>query len=342
MFEQHPVPQQISSYSFKLVGNMTLKQFFQLAGGAVVALILYGLPITPYVKWPLILLSVISGAAFAFLPIQDRPLEQWLFAFFRSIYSPTIFVWDKNASSFEYFKTDSANIAQAQVQVPEAPQNQPQFVTNIETATDKRLDAISNMMDTSTHQNEMPATTEPGTGGVLIGQNVGQILTSSEDTNNKPQVTNVPKELNIPTLAPVTMEKKGFEVPNQVNSSQLIVEQKPLGEVFNAQNNAAISQAQFSAEAAPPSPPTQANTLVGQVMDANSKIVEGAILEIKDNMGRPVRALKTNRVGHFMVVTPLANGEYNIVTEKEGLTFKPVALSLSGNLVEPIAIKATL
>ena len=43
--QQHPVPQHISNYEFKLVGDMTLKQFFQLAGGILVALIFYATPL---------------------------------------------------------------------------------------------------------------------------------------------------------------------------------------------------------------------------------------------------------------------------------------------------------
>jgi hypothetical protein len=39
--EQHPIPQQISAYHFRLVGDMTLKQFFEVAGGAIIALIIY-------------------------------------------------------------------------------------------------------------------------------------------------------------------------------------------------------------------------------------------------------------------------------------------------------------
>ena len=35
------------------------------------------------------------GAAFAFLPIQERPLDKWLAAFVKSITSPTQFVWRK-------------------------------------------------------------------------------------------------------------------------------------------------------------------------------------------------------------------------------------------------------
>src|SRR3989344_3593531 len=109
MFEQHPVPQQISSYQFRLVGDMTLKQFFQLAAGAVIALIIYSLPLPGIVRWPLVAISAVSGAAFAFLPLQDRPLEQWLAAFFRAIYSPTLFVWKKEEPSPIHFQATAVS-----------------------------------------------------------------------------------------------------------------------------------------------------------------------------------------------------------------------------------------
>jgi len=101
-----------------------------------------------------------------------------------------------------------------------------------------------------------------------------------------------------------------------------------------------VSMAQFSPDAAPPIPPTQANIIVGQAMDSNSKIVEGAILEIKDPMGRPVRALKTNKAGHFLIVTPLSNGSYTITTEKEGYEFDKLEVIAEGKIIPPIAIKA--
>ncbi|MFA6462708.1 MAG: hypothetical protein WCT51_01505 [Candidatus Shapirobacteria bacterium] len=38
--EQHAIPQQISSYEFKLVGDMTLKQFLKAAVGIVWAIMI--------------------------------------------------------------------------------------------------------------------------------------------------------------------------------------------------------------------------------------------------------------------------------------------------------------
>jgi len=41
-------------------------------------------------------------------------------------------------------------------------------------------------------------------------------------------------------------------------------------------------EAQFSSQAAPPLPPSLPNTITGQILDAEGKIIEGAILEIRD------------------------------------------------------------
>jgi hypothetical protein len=87
-------------------------------------------------------------------------------------------------------------------------------------------------------------------------------------------------------------------------------------------------------------PPEKPNTVTGQVMDVNGKIVEAAILEIKDVAGRPVRAVKTNKVGHFLIVTSLQNGKYEIITEKEGLVFDSFTFEATGSIIPPIAIKA--
>jgi hypothetical protein len=94
--EQHPIPQQITSYEFKLVGDMTLKQFGKAAGGIIIALIINSSKLVFFVKWPLIFIFATGGLALAFVPFQDRPLETWLMAFIKSIYSPTIYTYKKD------------------------------------------------------------------------------------------------------------------------------------------------------------------------------------------------------------------------------------------------------
>lgn len=59
--EQHPIPQQISSYEFKLVGEMTLKQFLKAAGGIVLALLFNSTKLVFFVKYPLVFLFGAGG-----------------------------------------------------------------------------------------------------------------------------------------------------------------------------------------------------------------------------------------------------------------------------------------
>ena len=93
--EQHPVPRNISGFQFRLVGDMTLKQFGFLAGGIILGYVSYKMPLPQFISLPTGLTLLVLGIAFAFVPIQDRPLDVWVAAFIKSIYSPTQFVWYK-------------------------------------------------------------------------------------------------------------------------------------------------------------------------------------------------------------------------------------------------------
>ncbi len=94
--EQHPVPRNITSFQFKLVGDMTLKQFGYLASGAILGYTLFKILPLPFIfNATFGGLVFFLGFAFAFLPLADRPLDQWLVAFIKSVYSPTQFFYFK-------------------------------------------------------------------------------------------------------------------------------------------------------------------------------------------------------------------------------------------------------
>jgi len=100
---EHAIPQDVTGYRFHIVGNMTLKQFAEVALGFVVAIILYKTNLIPIVKWPLIFLSAGSGILIAFVPIEERPLDHWLTTFFSILYRPTQFFWRKKSKIPEPF-----------------------------------------------------------------------------------------------------------------------------------------------------------------------------------------------------------------------------------------------
>ena len=107
--EQHAVPQDITGFKFKLVGDMTLKQFCELAAGAIIAYIFYASGLHPILKWPLVFIFGFLGFALAFLPIEERPLDVWLANFFKSIYQPTLYLWKKGASVALTFGAPAGN-----------------------------------------------------------------------------------------------------------------------------------------------------------------------------------------------------------------------------------------
>ncbi len=94
--EQHPIPRDISGFQFKLIGDMTLKQFgyllvFSVSGYILFKILPMGLVINAIVGG----ITAFCGIIFAFIPFQDRPVDQWILAFVKSVYSPTQFIYFK-------------------------------------------------------------------------------------------------------------------------------------------------------------------------------------------------------------------------------------------------------
>ncbi len=89
-----------------------------------------------------------------------------------------------------------------------------------------------------------------------------------------------------------------------------------------------------------PSVPSQPNKLVGMVITSQEEMIDDAIVEISNEQGQIVRAVKTNSLGQFFVSTSLTNGIYFIDIDKEGFNFPTQKLELIGKIVDPLEIKA--
>lgn len=89
--QEHPVPQNVTQFEFKLVGDMTIKQFGYVGGGLGIAYLIFTsmAASVPFLAYPLMVLSALSGVALAFLPYQDRMLDHWLKAYFQAVFAPT-------------------------------------------------------------------------------------------------------------------------------------------------------------------------------------------------------------------------------------------------------------
>ena len=94
--EQHAIPRQITSFEFKLIGFMTLKQFLYLVVFTPIGYIVYlAIPI-PLINILFGLSVAAIGVALAFLPINDRPLDIWIRNIWKRLNSPTQFTYHKH------------------------------------------------------------------------------------------------------------------------------------------------------------------------------------------------------------------------------------------------------
>jgi len=320
--KQHPVPQHIASYEFRLVGDMTLKQFGWLAGGIVIALLFYALPLPFYFKWPAVITFGILGIAFAFFPLEERPLNEWVAAFFKSVFSPTYFIWHKKSlkPAFFTFKASqpskptpvsaSVNPLQDKRPLGEYLQTLPSPPPgDFEQQEAARLEQLYRLFHHADTPPPTPAPT-PNPPSAPIAPQPSPLVAQA--------VPSQPPSIQVPT---------GWNIPNP-------------GFAPAADNLEPAVAATINRKLPFPTPPTQPNLIVGMVTSPQQDIIVGAIIEIRNRQGAPVRALKTNQLGQFMIATPLENGPYEIETEKEGFTFDIIKLEVKGEIIPPIEIRA--
>lgn len=91
-----------------------------------------------------------------------------------------------------------------------------------------------------------------------------------------------------------------------------------------------------------PSTPTEPNRIVGMVLSSEGNLLENAVVEIIDENEEVARAVVTNALGQFFTTTPLKNGQYKVVVEKDGFEFQPKQITLTGEVVVPLELKGAV
>ncbi len=306
--EQHPIPQQITSYEFKLVGDMTIKQFGKAAGGIILAVMVNATPLVFFIKWPLMAILALGGLATAFIPFQDRPLEKWVIAFVRSLYAPTIFTWkkkvDPNWLEVDFSKKLNLEAEEEESRPKKEISKVDEFIKSIPSSKAGKIyfDDDDTEEITASTKTEAPKPT------------VAESINIVEEKKPQPEAIVVVEELK-------QVEKNSTDLNLKTSKIQ------------------ATGLANFG-DIPMPSKPTEPNILVGMVIDIGGKIISEAIVEIQNDLGGSERVLQTNSLGQFKTTTPLANGRHMIITEKDGMKFDTVAVNMTGAILEPIRIQA--
>lgn len=102
--DQHPVPRQITTFEFKLVGFMTLRQFLYLLVFVPLGYIVYKTIPIPIINVLLGLITAGAGFVFAFVPFNDRPIDLMLKNLIKRLASPTQYFYHKDNPSLYFLK----------------------------------------------------------------------------------------------------------------------------------------------------------------------------------------------------------------------------------------------
>ena len=106
IMEQHPIPQDVTGFQFKLIGTMTVKQFGFVASGVILAVILYYLPLHSafgiLTKVILVPLLGVSGVIIAFVPVDGRPIDIMTTNFMKALFSPNQYIYHRHGRRLSF------------------------------------------------------------------------------------------------------------------------------------------------------------------------------------------------------------------------------------------------
>lgn len=352
----HPIPQNVTSFQFKLVGDMTLKQFIYLASGCTTAYVIFVFFARDYpiVAWPLIIIFTLLGIAFAFLPFESRPLDHWVRAFLKAIYSPTKRVWKKNKQTYKEDPLFNSRLTaylygtthQPQPIAPVYPVQTPSVVPPANTPSMPPLPS-------SPGTSELPSKEELQKTVDLARQ--AQVL-QFKIIENERMLNQIKEASQKPSAIPIDYSQQVNKILTDLHSlvtqasaikTQLhSMTQPSMPKVPPVSASQTAEKEKVKVVFTAKSKPTQLalttfpNVINGIVKDKQNNYLEGAVVVIYDKEGLPVRALKTNKLGQFTGSTPLPNGTYTLELEKDGFAFDVLQIELTGAVLSPLMVTA--
>lgn len=400
VFQAHPIPQNVTNFEFHLVGDMTIKQFGYLAAGLAIAFIVF-ISIAsslPFLAYPIMLISAATGAAFAFIPIQERPLDHWVAAFFKAIFQPTKLSYQSKILKKEdpffprrlglYLRNKHQTIAKTPTltTLTQAVQTPTGVVPPAQTAqslsarkpsmADRLLSEVQKQAVVAQPPVNRPAEPVRMLGNIPLPTTVKEppkasdlkktvdLAKDAQETQSK--ILKIEKQLE---QIKATVAQPGIDAKIYIDQFQsllgdlqklnehasgtahdlAILANSPTATVASTPLPATTNNSSESQVTPPPAAPktvpsvtltTFPNVVNGVVTDSQGNYVEGAIVVAHDKQGLPVRALRSNKLGQFVAATPLSNGVYTIVVEKDSMVFYKVAIELKNEILPPILVAA--
>lgn len=351
--ENHPIPQDVTGFKFKLIGSITVKQFLYLLAGGALALIVYLLPGNLAVKLPFMVTFFGIGASLAFLPVEGRPMDVMFINFIKTLPSENQYIYRKRGANLALYAFLQPPAPTESVQKDDGLKNEndtkrslllSQLRAHYEKPDERELAFIKNIkgyFDTSEIKNVKLPDLLPQEN--ISPQDKPQIMQATVLQHEEPQKA----EQDIAQLQPI-VQAPVAEPPTQVISEPIPTAQitpptvtapepvRPVG----AAENARIVAPQDQPRAGFPTIPDIPNVILGIVKDPRGKVLPNILVEVVDQNNIPVRAFKTNALGQFASATPLSAGTYKMFFEdtQKVHEFEAIEIILTDEIFNPLEI----
>ena len=200
--ENHPIPQDVTGFKFKLIGSVTVKQFLYLIVGGIFAAVFFMLPFSPIIKFPLCLLFGGFGAALAFIPVEGRPMDVMIKNFAKTLPSENEYIYKKRGAEAlitEFFSPQTI----AAVKVEQA-----------KTSEDNALEARRALLYKTLKKTSKPDEKEEAT-----LTSINSYLHDSSSHSASPSIQNVdaaPKEFSPTSIVTPAQAQPAMDLSNPV------------------------------------------------------------------------------------------------------------------------------
>lgn len=356
--ENHPIPQDVTGFKFRLIGSVTLKQFLYLLGAGVVCLILYILPIPVFVKIPLMIVPVAISLCLAFVPIDGRPMDKMIMNFAKALPSENEYIYKKTGVDMPFFAFNAPMKAHTtQLSDQRTTQKTELFNQLSRSYFNPDKDEVEGIASISSLFQEGAVTAQGFTNRVVKADEMPHVdaaapapLPTSETPNketenvlSKPFVKPVePEDLSKPVELPVMPVEQA--APKTAEPVAPIAQPAVTQPIATVQSAPVVTPTVTPVAAAPQASYESPNVIEGIVKDPRGKPLPHIIVEVINNATSiPVRTFRTAANGMFVSATAIPNGEYTLHMEdtlkKQDFTDKEI--KVDGSVLPVIEITST-
>ncbi len=345
--DNHPIPQDVTGFQFKLVGSMTIKQFVYVASGILTAVIIYYLPITPFIKFPLLFFVVLLGLAIAFLPLEGRPMDLMAANFLKALFKPNQFFYKKSGGRLSF---SDLNLRPVKIEIQEgnnvSPNQSNQHSPKYNSQKEEQLESLLSSIDNGP---QLPVDTKEGQFLSSLFSNTpqDQNLQQRSLQYNQPAPVTSPTPIKNQSVMPATaIPQHTFPIEKKITATNpsTLPQAQPLNTTVqpaviqpapsNQTTYVKVPQSTQQTQVVKPTTSDFPNLITGTVKDPRGNVLGGILVEVKNKDGESVRAFKTNALGQFASATQLPNGMYMLTFEdpKGQNTFSPLQIDINGSI----------